>query len=100
MKFDPDSDYATHRDAAGGRHLIQDGHRFSIGEDHRHLGKEGGPDKPDKPKESKAEKKLRKDVRKRAKKRLDGFRDEKPTGSIADALGENRAAAAAEEHAE
>ena len=98
MKFNPDIDFATHRDAEGGRWYLQNGHKFTVSG--IHLGPvDGKSDKPDaaEPKKSKPENKA---IRERAAKKLEGFKTPEQTGSIAQALNENQAAAAAEEHAE
>ena len=97
MKFDPDSEYATHRDAEGGRWFIQNGHRFTVSG--IHLGQNGKPGKPDaaEPSQSSQDKEA---IRKRATKKLEGFKTPEKPGSIAQALNENKQAAAAEEHAE
>ncbi len=97
MKFDPDSEYQKHRDVQGGVWYIQNDHRFSVG--HKDLGKVGPTDKPpkDEPELSKKEKKRLKAIRKRAAKKLASFAENRPSGSVAEALQENRASAAAEE---
>jgi hypothetical protein len=89
MKFDPDKDFQKHRDSHGGSWYVQNGHRFSMGL--VDLGKEGSTEKPPKDKE-------KKDVRKRAAKKLKDYSgDDESAGPVAEALKENRAAAAAEE---
>ena len=92
MKFDPDSEYQKHRDVQGGVWYIQNGHRFSVG--HKDLGKVGSLEKPpkDEPKLDKKEKKRLKAIRKRAAKKLEGFAENRPSGSVQEALQENRAA--------
>jgi hypothetical protein len=91
MKFDPDKAHLKHRDANGGAWYVQNGHRYSMaGVD---LGKIGSTEKPPKTKKDK-------DVRKRAAKKLKDFSGEGESfGPVADALRENKAAAAAEEQA-
>ena len=95
MKFDPDSDYAKHRDATGGLWFIQNGHEFTV------RGKYIGPvDKVEGKKEAKKQEE-KQAIRKRAAKKLDDFSDKTDSaGPIADALKENRAAVAAEEISE
>jgi len=93
MKFNPDKNYQKHRDVQGGVWFMQGGHRFSIAG--KHLGRCSPEDtKKDLEKE---EKKKRKKAQRR-KEKLDAFSENTPAeGSIAEALKENRAAAAAEE---
>ena len=93
MKFDPDSDYAKHRDANGGVWLIQNGRKYSpsgilLGKDESIRDKNGDTT-------------ARAAIRQRAAEKLVDFsgKEAKP-GTIADALAENRKAEQAEAHAE
>jgi hypothetical protein len=97
MKFNPDIDYATHRDASGGRWFIQNGQRFTVSG--IHLGPDGKPDKPKTAEPPKPDDESGKAIRERAAKRLEGFKDREVAGPIAQALDENKQAEAAEEHA-
>lgn len=95
-EFDPDSDFEKHRDIKGNIHFVQDGHVFSQG--HAHLGKATKPTgKSARPKEQTSAQKSAKD---RASEKLKGFKEPDMPGEMQDALAENKAAAAAEEHAE
>ena len=97
MKFNPDIDYATHRDAQGGRWFIQNGQRFTVSG--IHLGPDGKPDKPKTAEPPEPDGESGTAIRERAAKRLEGFKDRETAGPIAQALDENKQAAAAEEHA-
>lgn len=91
MKFDPDRDYAKHRDAHGGVWFMQDGQRFTVRG--KHLGKAGGTSRPP----NEASKKKHSEVRERANEKLKNFSNVVESSSpVAEALKENRAAAAAE----
>lgn len=95
--FDPDSDYEKHRDIGGNIHFVQDGDVFSAG--HEYIGKAAKPkaNKPAQPKKQTAEQKSAKD---RASEKLKGFKEPDMPGEVQDALTENKAALAAEDHAE
>ena len=99
MKFNPDIDYATHRDAEGGRWYIQNGQRFTVAGNH--LGPVGKPDKPNTAASADVVEKVDRAnaVRERAAKRLEGFKRGDTPGPIAQALDENKQAEAAEENA-
>jgi len=90
MKFDPDSDYQKHRDAQGGVWFIQEGRKFSV------RGKDLGEADPVK----KSLNQRKEEVRARASEKLKDYSEREVSGSVAEALKENRAAVAAEEHVE
>ena len=97
MNFDPGSAFTKVRTMKGVR-FHQNGHEFTSG--HKDMGKilKNGERNMKVPDEKKL--KAKKDAREQANRPLDGFKPAEATGQIAEALKENREAAAAEAHAE
>ena len=98
MKFDPDKPFRKIRKFAAAVTFEQNGQSFSAGGVQR--GKVGKPLKTveqaeKEPAKTKAQK--REEVRARAAEKLADFREDESTDSVAQALNENAAAAAAEE---
>lgn len=94
MKFDPDSEYAKHRDASGGVWLIQNGRKYTVRG--RDLGEK---DDLVLSTEAKEKDERKQDVRDRASDKLKHFKNLSETGPIAEAFKENAEAVAAEENA-
>ena len=95
--FDPDSDYQKSRDIEGTIRFMQNGDVFSAS--HKYIGKlpKATASKPGREKEQTPEQKSAKD---RASEKLKGFKEPDMPGEVKDAMTENKAALAAEEHAE